>query len=239
MFEIRTIKTRAHWYFSRYYGACVSASVILALFLIIWPPVREFMHATSMQIKLFDVDGFSMYIGDNSELHPHVNYFTFIMAVSFHPLLRIGFRYSCLLTYRGYRIQSRIMVIAGFFKYFRKLGCILLRDLLVLLWTLLLVVPGILKALSYFMVPYILADCPNVKAWHALKLSVRMTQGHRGQIALMYVSFTGWILLSMFTFGIVEVFFRAPYMGVSLAGLYEELKCHALRTGVVHPAELV
>ncbi len=53
----------------------------------------------------------------------------------------------------------------------------------------------------------------------------------------MYL-FTGWINVSIFTFGFMEVFFLNPYMGVSLAGLYEELKCHTLRMGVVHLTEL-
>jgi uncharacterized membrane protein len=110
--------------------------------------------------------------------------------------------------------------------------------LFTMLWTLLFIIPGIIKALAYFMTPYILAECPDVTATDALKLSMRMTAGHKGKVFVMGLSFIGWGLLTALTFGILGIFYTGPYYYTSFAGLYHELKEEALKNGVVSPAEL-
>ena len=125
------------------------------------------------------------------------------------------------------------------FNYLRKIGGMLWMGLLTLLWSLLLVIPGIVKGLSYSMTPYILADCPNVTATEALKLSMRMTDGHKMELFILGLSFIGWFLLSTFTFGILAIVFVNPYIATSLAGYYVELKQKALATGVISYAELI
>jgi uncharacterized membrane protein len=67
---------------------------------------------------------------------------------------------------------------------------------------------------------------------------MRMTAGHKGKIFVMGLSFIGWLLLSALTGGILYIFYVGPYMNTSFAGMYEELKNNALRTGVVRPEEL-
>lgn len=85
-------------------------------------------------------------------------------------------------------------------------------------------VPAIIKSLSYSMTPFVLADCPEVPAKEALRISIRMTQGYKGAIFVMWLSFIGWNLLNAITCGIVGIFWVGPYMCASFAGLYEELK---------------
>lgn len=122
---------------------------------------------------------------------------------------------------------------AGFENYGRKLGGYLWMQLFVFLWSCLFVIPGIIKAFAYAMTPYILADCPNVKAKDALKLSMRIMKGHKGELFGFYLSFIGWAFLSLFTCGILGTFYVTPYMNSALACWYLEVREEALRNGTI------
>lgn len=163
---------------------------------------------------------------------------TFIGGLLIAPLFAVGYCWFTLCVYRGEKCDIGEMFGKGFRDYARNLGGMLWMYLFTILWTLLFVIPGIVKSMAYFMTPYILADCPNVKAEDALKLSMRMTKGHKGKVFVMGLSFIGWALLSAVTFGIVGIVYAGPYMYTSFAGLYEELKKNALETGVVSAEEL-
>ncbi len=129
-------------------------------------------------------------------------------------------------------------LFAGFSRYGRNLGALLWMELWTFLWSLLFVIPGIIKTLAYSMTPYILADCPNVSATDALKLSMRMTQGRKGQIFVFYLSFIGWYLLSMLTFGLLAIFYVGPYQMTAASALYYEIKRDAIIEGRVDATEL-
>lgn len=127
---------------------------------------------------------------------------------------------------------------AAFTNYPRKLGGSLWMELFVFLWSLLFIIPGIIKTFSYAMTPYILADCPNVKAKDALKLSMRIMKGHKWELFVFDLSFIGWYLLSILTVGILNVFFTDPYRYNSLATYYLEVREEALRTGAITMGQL-
>jgi len=122
--------------------------------------------------------------------------------------------------------------------FFRKLGGILWMALWVMLWSLLFVIPGIIKALSYFATPFILAEYPNVTATEALRLSKRMTKGYKGQLFVMMLSFIAWVLLSGLTLGILGIVFVFPYLYLTYAGFYAELRDKAIADGVLVGGEL-
>ncbi|MGL4606019.1 MAG: DUF975 family protein [Eubacteriaceae bacterium] len=154
------------------------------------------------------------------------------------PPLLVGISYFSLTIYRGESCSIEGMFSKGFSNYGRTLGGILWMQLFIFLWALLLVIPGIIKGYAYSMAPYILADCPKVSATDALKISMRMTNGYKWDIFVMYLSFIGWMILNGFTLGILGLFYTNPYISISLAGLYDELKFNALRNGVIDPSEL-
>ena len=120
----------------------------------------------------------------------------------------------------------------------RKLGGYWWKQLFLFLWSLLFLIPGLIKSYSYSQTEYILADCPDVKAKDALKLSQRMMKGHKWQLFVFDLSFLGWILLSLLTAGLLAVFYVSPYVYVAKAGYYTELKEEALRSGVVTAEQL-
>ncbi len=120
----------------------------------------------------------------------------------------------------------------------RKLGGYLWMELFTFLWSLLLIIPGIIKSFSYALTPYILADCPNVKAKDALKLSMRIMAGKKWQLFVFCLSYIGWGLLSCLTLGILSIFYVSPYMNSSLACWYLEAREDALRNGVITMGQL-
>lgn len=111
----------------------------------------------------------------------------------------------------------------GFANFKKALGTYLLMVLFVLLWMLLLFVPGIIAAISYSMTFYILADDPSIGAMEAIKKSKEMMYGHKWKFFCLGLRFIGWILLCCLTFGI-GMFWLAPYMQVSAAKFYEDVK---------------
>ena len=98
----------------------------------------------------------------------------------------------------------------------------LLVSLYTFLWTLLFIVPGVIKALSYSMTYYILRDNPGMLASEAIKRSEETMMGHKWQLFCIYLSFIGWILLSFLTCGIL-MFMVVPYMMQTSAEFYRYL----------------
>ena len=98
-----------------------------------------------------------------------------------------------------------------------------MKDLYIFLWTLLLIIPGIIKHYEYRLVPYILAEDPSTELRDALELSKRMMAGQKWDAFVLDLSFIGWDILSAVTFGLVGVFWVAPYRFSTEAALYETL----------------
>lgn len=105
----------------------------------------------------------------------------------------------------------------------RVWGTMLLQSLYVFLWCLLLIVPGIIKGLSYSMTSFILRDNPELKYNAAIEKSMAMMQGHKMQLFLLELSFIGWAILCILTAGI-GYFFLLPYMQTAIAAFYEDVK---------------
>lgn len=83
--------------------------------------------------------------------------------------------------------------------------------------------PGIIKAFSYAMTPFILRDHPDLRYNGAIELSMAMMRGHKADLFWLYLSFIGWFLLCILTLGI-GYFWLEPYMTSSMANFYEEVK---------------
>lgn len=105
----------------------------------------------------------------------------------------------------------------------RVWGTMLLQSLYIVLWSFLLIVPGIIKGYSYAMTSYILRDNPELKFNAAIEKSMDMMQGHKMQLFLLHLSFIGWVILAILTAGI-GYFFLLPYMQTAIAAFYEDVK---------------
>lgn len=91
------------------------------------------------------------------------------------------------------------------------------------LWSLLFVIPGIVKALSYSQVYYIMCDHPEYTGREAIDASREMMRGHKGELFVLQLSFIGWFLLSALTFGLL-MFYVMPYYQSTLTEYYRYLK---------------
>ncbi len=125
------------------------------------------------------------------------------------------------------RKQDDLTIGKMFEPYARDLARVLTTYLLmyvyIILWMLLLIVPGIIKSFSYAMTPYILKDNPELANNSAIEKSMQMMNGHKMQLFWLYLSFIGWAILSLCTLGI-GFLFLIPYMDASIAHFYEDLK---------------
>lgn len=120
--------------------------------------------------------------------------------------------------FQGFREGSR--------GYFRYLGTMLLLYVYEFLWTLLLIVPGIIKSYSYSMTLFVMRDHPQLDYNAAIEESMRLMQGHKMQLFLLDLSMAGWLLLSLLSLGI-GFLFLVPYNCTAHAAFYEDLKAQA------------
>ena len=109
-------------------------------------------------------------------------------------------------------------------KYFEHVLVLFLQKLFLVLWALLLIVPGIVKMFSYALVPYILQDEDyNVYGTDAITLSRDMMQGYKAKLFLLHLSFIGWYILTALTLGLLSLYVQ-PYVKQSEAIFYQDVK---------------
>lgn len=135
----------------------------------------------------------------------------------------------------GYSVTHNILVKEGgnsltanmfrsmFGRYLHKVWGMFLTYLFIALWALLLVIPGIIKAFSYALTPYILHDNPELSANQAIDLSRKMMKGHKFDLFWLNLSFVGWFFLCLLTLGVGFVWFM-PYVQAANAAFYQEVK---------------
>ena len=95
-------------------------------------------------------------------------------------------------------------------KYLSRVMTMFMMDLFIFLWTLLLIIPGIIKSYAYSMVPYLLASDPSLDYKQALSKSKELMAGNKGRLFVLDLSFIGWFLLGLLAFGI-GIIFVIPY----------------------------
>ena len=108
-------------------------------------------------------------------------------------------------------------------RYTRVFCALFLVNLFTFLWALLLIIPGIMKAFSYALTPYIIMDEPELTARQAITRSCEIMEGRRWKLFCLYLSFIGWGILSLLTFGI-GFLWLVPYMNASVAAFYEDAR---------------
>ena len=107
--------------------------------------------------------------------------------------------------------------------YLKIVWTMLLTNIYIFLWSLLFLVPGIIKSFSYAMTPYVLSDEPELTANQAIDKSRAMMRGHKFDLFWLYLSFIGWGLLCILTLGIGFLWLM-PYVETSVSGFYAEVK---------------
>lgn len=123
-------------------------------------------------------------------------------------------------------------------RYGATVWVMFLRTLYIFGWSLLFLIPGIVKSYSYMLVPYIMAENPTLDHKRVFQLSREMMNGHKMEAFVLQWSFFGWILLSVFTTGILNILYVNPYMQATYAEFYSAVKAEARMRGIVQTGEL-
>lgn len=113
-------------------------------------------------------------------------------------------------------------IFCGFKNYIPSLVLYIIISVFTFLWTLLFIVPGIIKSYSYSMSYFILADNPGMSANDARKMSMKIMYGNKWRLFCLDFSYIGWSLLSILTLGIL-LLWVVPYMQVAHAEFYQDL----------------
>lgn len=115
--------------------------------------------------------------------------------------------------------------------YLNVLKTMFFHNLYVALWSCLFIIPGIIKRYSYFMVPYIIADNPDISTTRAFEISKKTMEGNKYITFETHLSFIGWWILSIFTCGLLAVFYVNPYYTATSAEMYEFFRQEAIIKG--------
>lgn len=108
-------------------------------------------------------------------------------------------------------------------QYWNIVKIMFFRDLFIFLWTLLFVIPGIVKSYEYKMIPYLLAENPGMLKQEAFDRTREMMYGQKGNAFVLDLSFLPWLFLNAFTFNILGILYLQPYMDATQAELYDVL----------------
>jgi uncharacterized membrane protein len=121
-----------------------------------------------------------------------------------------------------------LVIFAALLPYFIFFGVIAWLKLLeshiylIIVVGCILMIPGLILGLAYTLVPFILHDQPDLRPADVLRESRMMMKGHKRELFLLMISFFGWMILTVFTFGI-GMLWLAPYMGMTIVKFYEQL----------------
>ena len=145
-----------------------------------------------------------------------------IAAIIFNPL-EVGIkRFSIVNLNRNAEVKEAAFGFDNCYK--NVVNVMFFRMLYTFLWSLLFVIPGIVKAYEYKMIPYLLAENPGMTKEQAFAESKRMMTGNKWKAFVLDLSFIGWMLLAIPTCGIIVPFFVSPYIMMTNAALYEKLR---------------
>lgn len=149
--------------------------------------------------------------------------FTWVIAILVTFPLAYGFTLAFLHFLREDKEDTVEAMFCGFKTYGRAIGVYLLETVLIFLWFLLLIIPGIIKSLAYSLTFFISKDHPELSAYECIQRSNDMMKGHKMQLFLLYLGFFGLAILSVFTL-FIGMLWLTPFFQVCLAEFYENLK---------------
>ena len=154
---------------------------------------------------------------------------TLLSLFVYNPLIVGVQRYFVTATYKDATFNDYNCLSHGFKKgvYLNVVKVMFFRGLYTFLWSLLFIIPGIIKSYEYRMIPYILAENPTISTEDAFRLSKEMMDGNKFDTWVLELSFLGWHILSVFTCGLLSIFYVNPYMYMTYTQLYETLKHRA------------
>lgn len=186
-------------------------------------------------IENFDVDEFMQENQPQQSFRPRFSFgFSGIISIFLAPL-SVALAALFLQLIRGTNLgcgEGFSFVFKNAFEqsYLKRVLTLFLTGLFTTLWSLLFIIPGIVYAYKIRFVPYILADHPDMEWREAIDLSKKMTNGHKGELFVLDLSFIPWALLMPITLGLINIYVL-PYRETVNALYYENFKQRGLQSG--------
>ncbi|MCD6322271.1 MAG: DUF975 family protein [Clostridiales bacterium] len=146
-------------------------------------------------------------------------------AIAYSILVANVIEYGASITFLKLTREKKITfeyMFSGFKDYGRVVATMFFRNIFIFLWSLLLIIPGIVKSYAYSMTEYLIADNPSLDALSAITKSREMMRGWKGKLFLLDLSLIGWWFLSLFTCGI-GFLWLGSYFKTNRAVFYQEL----------------
>ena len=240
------LKWRAKEAFRKNYWAAVLVSFILAIVVAsggkgaAQSGAGNAVHSEyNYSVSTFDTDGVSSYVGHmfSGARSPWMLIFALVGAGAVVTVALIGIILHFLVG-NVLEVGARSFYIDNLFSvpgpgkllsafrsgnYGNVVKAMFCRDLFTFLWSLLFVIPGIVKSYEYKMVPYLLAEYPSMDRNEAFARSREMMYGQKWNTFVLDLSFIPWNILSSITFGLVGLFYVFPYQDATYAELYDTL----------------
>jgi len=206
---------------------------------------------TDLYLRIYVQNFLDRNIPDIVPLIPIINSVLSIATLLVAGPFALGFAGFFLKRLRGEQIAVE-NIFNGFTRFFPSFLLMFFTALFYILWSLLLIVPGIIKLFGYSMAFYIMYDNPEIKPLEALKKSQIMMKGYKLKYFLLMLSFIGWVFLAALPFALgvnwLKMNFAAlplalgflwlyPYMYLSMANFYENLKRNQEKNQAANPAE--
>lgn len=227
MWDRKEIKMRGKAAFLKNYGSAVIVALIMSMIVNILNGnnlVTVTKEIESLSAEMLRLIGISVSI---------MGLIVIILEIFVKNPFEVG---GCKFFVQNQTGQPGVGVILDIFKsgnYMNVVTIMFMRDLFVFLWSLLFLIPGIIKMYEYRMIPYILADNPGMDRKEAFLISKQMMNGQKMEFFVLELSFYGWILLSFLTCNLLNVFFVSPYMQASFAEVYYHNKMQAYQQGYI------
>ena len=186
----------------------------------------------ALSVSVNSQNTYSVYFGDALDLSNFLSrelltiFATILVVMSLLTLVIGGCTEMGYVAFHTNLIRGRRVSFVDLFSRFHRIWAgicmVVLRSIFVWLWSLLLVIPGIIAIYRYAMMPYLMAEFPDLGALDAMRESKRLMQGNKWRLFCLELSFIGWYLLSILTLGI-GLLWLLPYVSASRAAFYLEI----------------
>lgn len=239
MWNRQEFKFRGKQAFRRNYGASVAVALLMGIVTLFFSSnsgVNATVNQTNYEVYSSGFDYspsipiIGMLVGGMALFFAVVG---LLLEVFVENVLEVGGKRFFILNQTSSPSIGNILDIFKSGNYGNVVLIMFLQTLFVGLWSLLFVIPGIVKRYEYLMIPYILAENPGMDRQEVFKISKQMMDGHKMDAFVMDLSFIGWELLGACTFGLLNVFYVNPYKEAAFAEVYAFNKQKAFEAGYI------
>ncbi len=247
--DFKLLKTNARTSFKRKHVESAFVAFLITLFSGSSSSI-SYTHTSNNGTATTTFEGYEMWLEELKNIPQEIVAFismllafafllTFVLTLFLHPILAVGgSRYFLKLRKN---LPTGIGELTGNFKdgnYWNIVKIYFFKNVKLFFWTLLFIIPGVIKSIEYSLVDYILAVRPDLDSKSAFAMSKRLMKGYKADAFLLGLSFIGWYILAIPTFGILNLVYVNPYWYATYAEFYCCVRAKGIMNGIITPMDL-